>query len=118
MAGEISPDAGEITYGGSLSGLKSIYGYFLFEGFISSNSIFSNDFFLEVACFDLEAFALNLAMKDIEAKLKVKVLLAQALFGNPDVLLLDEPTNDLDLKTIDWLQEFLIECIFFLHDFI
>ncbi|MDE5831173.1 MAG: ATP-binding cassette domain-containing protein, partial [Clostridia bacterium] len=48
-------------------------------------------------------------MKEIEAKDKVKVLLAQALFGNPDVLLLDEPTNDLDVKTIDWLQEFLIE---------
>ena len=47
-------------------------------------------------------------MKEIEAKDKVKVLLAQALFGNPDVLLLDEPTNDLDLKSIDWLQEFLI----------
>lgn len=47
-------------------------------------------------------------MKNIEAKQKVKVLLAQALFGNPDVLLLDEPTNDLDIKTIDWLQEFLI----------
>ena len=39
---------------------------------------------------------------------KVKVLLAQSLFGNPDVLLLDEPTNDLDLKSIEWLQEFLI----------
>ncbi len=48
-------------------------------------------------------------MKEIEAKEKVKVLLAQALFGNPDVLLLDEPTNDLDLKTINWLQEFLID---------
>ncbi len=48
-------------------------------------------------------------MKDIEAKDKVKVLLAQALFGNPDVLLLDEPTNDLDLKTINWLQDFLID---------
>lgn len=47
-------------------------------------------------------------MREIEAKDKVKVLLAQALFGNPDILLLDEPTNDLDLKTIDWLQEFLI----------
>lgn len=47
-------------------------------------------------------------MKELEAKDKVKVLLAQSLFGNPDVLLLDEPTNDLDLKTIDWLQEFLI----------
>ena len=47
-------------------------------------------------------------MKEIEAKDKVKVLLAQALFGNPDILLLDEPTNDLDLKSINWLQEFLI----------
>ena len=47
-------------------------------------------------------------MKDLEPKDKVKVLLAQALFGNPDILLLDEPTNDLDLKTIDWLEEFLI----------
>ena len=47
-------------------------------------------------------------MKEIEAKDKVKVLLAQALFGNPDILLLDEPTNDLDLKTINWLEEFLI----------
>ena len=50
----------------------------------------------------------NKLMKEIEAKDKVKVLLAQALFGNPDVLLLDEPTNDLDLKSINWLQEFLI----------
>ena len=47
-------------------------------------------------------------MSEIEAKDKVKVLLAQALFGNPDILLLDEPTNDLDLKTISWLEEFLI----------
>ena len=48
-------------------------------------------------------------MSEIEARDKVKVLLAQALFGNPDVLLLDEPTNDLDLKTINWLQDFLID---------
>ena len=47
-------------------------------------------------------------MRELEAKDKVKVLLAQALFGNPDVLLLDEPTNDLDLNAINWLQEFLI----------
>ncbi len=47
-------------------------------------------------------------MKELEAKEKVKVLLAQALFGNPDILLLDEPTNDLDLKSINWLQDFLI----------
>ena len=48
-------------------------------------------------------------MSEIEAKDKVKVLLAQALFGNPDVLLLDEPTNDLDMKAIEWLQDFLID---------
>ena len=48
-------------------------------------------------------------MKEIEAKEKVKVLLAQSLFGNPDVLLLDEPTNDLDMKSINWLQDFLID---------
>jgi len=48
-------------------------------------------------------------MSEIEAKEKVKVLLAQALFGNPDILLLDEPTNDLDLKSIRWLEEFLID---------
>ena len=47
-------------------------------------------------------------MSELEPKDKVKVLLAQALFGNPDILLLDEPTNDLDLKSIGWLQEFLI----------
>ena len=46
-------------------------------------------------------------MSEIEAKEKVKVLLAQSLFGNPDILLLDEPTNDLDLKSINWLEEFL-----------
>ena len=47
-------------------------------------------------------------MSEIDPREKVKVLLAQALFGNPDILLLDEPTNDLDLKTISWLEEFLI----------
>ncbi len=47
-------------------------------------------------------------MKDLPGALKVKVLLAQALFGNPDILLLDEPTNHLDLDAISWLEEFLI----------
>jgi len=46
-------------------------------------------------------------MKELEGGEKVRVLLAQALFGNPDVLLLDEPTNNLDLKSISWLSEFL-----------
>lgn len=46
-------------------------------------------------------------MNDLDAKLKVRVLLAQALFGNPDVLIMDEPTNDLDFETIAWLEHFL-----------
>ncbi len=48
-------------------------------------------------------------MSELDGNLKVKVLLAQALFGNPDVLLLDEPTNHLDLDAIAWLEDFLIE---------
>ncbi|MCI8495939.1 MAG: ATP-binding cassette domain-containing protein [Lachnospiraceae bacterium] len=50
----------------------------------------------------------NSIMKDMTGEIKVKVLLAQALFGNPDILLLDEPTNHLDLDAIAWLEEFLI----------
>jgi len=46
-------------------------------------------------------------MKDMDGKAKVRVLLAQALFGNPDVLIMDEPTNDLDFETISWLENFL-----------
>jgi len=46
-------------------------------------------------------------MADLEGKMKVRVLLAQALFGNPDLLIMDEPTNDLDFETIAWLENFL-----------
>ncbi len=48
-------------------------------------------------------------MADLDGSMKVKVLLAKALFGNPDILLLDEPTNHLDLEAIGWLEEFLID---------
>ena len=48
-------------------------------------------------------------MSDLDESQKVRVLLAQALFGNPDILLLDEPTNGLDLESISWLEDFLIE---------
>ena len=48
-------------------------------------------------------------LSSLKGKDKVKVLLAQALFGQPDILILDEPTNNLDVKSINWLQEFLIE---------
>jgi ATPase subunit of ABC transporter with duplicated ATPase domains len=46
-------------------------------------------------------------MGDVDGKRKVRVLIAQALFGNPDVLIMDEPTNDLDFETIAWLEHFL-----------
>ncbi|HYW83272.1 MAG TPA: ATP-binding cassette domain-containing protein, partial [Spirochaetia bacterium] len=55
-----------------------------------------------------EAFHQKL-MQEVDEGVKVRVLLAQALFGNPDILLLDEPTNGLDLASISWLEEFLIE---------
>ncbi|MFN0275262.1 MAG: ABC-F family ATP-binding cassette domain-containing protein [Chitinophagales bacterium] len=48
-------------------------------------------------------------MKDLSGKEKVRVLLAQALFGNPDILLMDEPTNDLDIDTVSWLENFLAD---------
>ena len=54
---------------------------------------------------------LSMQMSTLKGGEKVKVLLAQALFGNPDILLLDEPTNHLDLNSIEWLQEFLINYV-------
>ncbi|MBO4323133.1 MAG: ATP-binding cassette domain-containing protein, partial [Clostridia bacterium] len=51
----------------------------------------------------------QMQMSEIDGKEKVKILLAQALFGSPDVLLLDEPTNNLDLRTTEWLENFLAE---------
>jgi ATPase subunit of ABC transporter with duplicated ATPase domains len=48
-------------------------------------------------------------VKELNGSQKVRVLLAQAIYGNPDVLILDEPTNDLDLKTVGWLEDFLLE---------
>ncbi|HAW21640.1 MAG TPA: ABC-F family ATPase, partial [Flavobacteriales bacterium] len=48
-------------------------------------------------------------VKDLSGSEKVRVLLAQAIFGNPDILVLDEPTNDLDLHTISWLEDFLLD---------
>ena len=49
------------------------------------------------------------SMATLDARLKVKVLLAQALFGNPDILLLDEPTNNLDINAVNWLEDFLLD---------
>ena len=53
--------------------------------------------------------SLDKLLKDINGNEKVRVLLAQALFGNPDLLILDEPTNDLDMNTISWLEDFLLD---------
>ncbi len=58
---------------------------------------------------DIPAEYHGMLMAELDAKQKVKVLLAQALFGNPDVLLLDEPTNNLDLKTARWLENYLLD---------
>ena len=49
------------------------------------------------------------SMRETDGRLKVKVLLAQALFGNPDIILLDEPTNNLDIESINWLESFLLD---------
>ncbi|MBF24936.1 MAG: ABC-F family ATPase [Flavobacteriales bacterium] len=57
---------------------------------------------------DISSNQHNLLMKNVEPSIKVKVLLAQSLFGDPDFLILDEPTNNLDSKTIFWLEEFLL----------
>ena len=51
----------------------------------------------------------DVKMSDLDAKAKVKVLLARALFGNPDILILDEPTNNLDIKSVHWLEDFLLD---------
>ncbi|MFM8913340.1 MAG: ABC-F family ATP-binding cassette domain-containing protein, partial [Flammeovirgaceae bacterium] len=48
-------------------------------------------------------------LKELSGNQKVRVLLAQAIYGNPDILILDEPTNDLDLQTVSWLEDFLLE---------
>jgi ATPase subunit of ABC transporter with duplicated ATPase domains len=48
-------------------------------------------------------------LKELSGHQKVRILLAQAIYGNPDILILDEPTNDLDLKTVGWLEDFLLE---------
>ena len=78
--------------------------------------------FAEMDGWDAESSAANLLselgikenlhtklMHELNGKEKVRVLLAQALFGNPDILLLDEPTNDLDVETITWLEDFLAD---------
>ena len=57
---------------------------------------------------EVDSNLFGMQMADIDAKVKVKVLLAQALFGDPDILILDEPTNNLDIKTIAWLENFLL----------
>ena len=56
---------------------------------------------------EIKEYIHNLKMEDLDGKQKVRVLLAQSLFGNPDILIMDEPTNDLDYDTIMWLENFL-----------
>ena len=78
--------------------------------------------FMEIGGWEAESEAQNLLnelgiheeffevlMRDLDPKIKVKVLLAKALFKNPDILILDEPTNNLDAKTVNWLENFLLD---------
>ena len=57
----------------------------------------------------IDPAVLTMQMSELDGKYKVKVLLAQALFGTPDIILLDEPTNHLDIASIDWLENFLLD---------
>ena len=100
---------------GVISAFKLLYMPFVY--FILCNIFFNGtkktmivaSLFFYILNYGLQlALAMLMLMKEIPVKLRVKVLLAQALFGNPDVLLLDEPTNSLDVEAISWLEEFLI----------
>ncbi|MCD8205376.1 MAG: ATP-binding cassette domain-containing protein [Clostridia bacterium] len=62
-----------------------------------------------LSALDIESSLFDTLMGDVDAKTKLKILLAQALFGNPDILLLDEPTNNLDIKTARWLENYLMD---------
>ena len=94
------------------------------EDFSEEDGILASDLEMEFANMDgwnaetdarmlLSGLGINedqteILMQDLDFKDKVKVLLAQALFGNPDVLILDEPTNNLDIETVKWLEDFLL----------
>lgn len=94
------------------------------EDFSEEDGILASDLEMEFANMDgwnaetdarmlLSGLGINedqteMLMQDLDFKDKVKVLLAQALFGNPDVLILDEPTNNLDIETVKWLEDFLL----------
>ncbi|MBQ0017480.1 MAG: ATP-binding cassette domain-containing protein [Clostridiales bacterium] len=115
-----------------LSGHKRLYQIMLEKDALYSKPDFSEEDgikageleneYMELGGYEAESDAENLLnglgidssyhymlMKDLDAKLKVKVLLAQSLFGNPDILVLDEPTNNLDAKTVRWLENFLLD---------
>ncbi|MFP3037454.1 MAG: ATP-binding cassette domain-containing protein, partial [Candidatus Karelsulcia muelleri] len=85
-------------------GLKAAELGVLFEEINGWNS--EKDASILLSNLGIKEYYHNFLIKNLENKFKIKVLLAQAIFGNPDVLILDEPTNDLDVETIYWLENF------------
>ena len=123
LSGEIEPNKGYVTItpGERLSVLKQ--DHFAFDEFdVIRTVLMGNAHLAELEGWSAESDAEillnalgihnefhNKLMKELTGEQKVKVLLAQALFGNPDILLLDEPTNHLDVAAIHWLEEFLLD---------
>ncbi|UUD37148.1 ABC transporter ATPase [Mycoplasmopsis californica] len=97
----MNPDATESDYT-KAANLEALFGEMGgYEAENDAQSLLSN--------LGIEQEKWNLNMSELKANEKVKVLLARALFGNPDILIMDEPTNHLDLKSIKWLENFLSE---------
>ena len=108
LSGQLEPTGGDviITPGQRLSFLEQ--NHFKYDGFPVIDTVIMGNRRLYDIMKEKDAIYMKEDFSELTGAQKVKVLLAKALFGNPDVLLLDEPTNHLDLDAIAWLEEFLI----------
>ena len=108
LSGQLEPTNGDIsiTAGQRLSFLQQ--DHFKYDAYTVLDTVIMGNAATMLNGLGIDTEFHYATMGDLPGPLKVKVLLAQALFGNPDILLLDEPTNNLDLDAIAWLEEFLI----------